>query len=72
MSAKSHPEELLTLNSLSRKLDITYTRALMLMHRGLLKSDFTASGLHLFRKSRLPEVQALLDQKNGPLTGSSL
>ncbi len=64
------PPELLTLNSLSRKLDITYARALNLTHRGELIADFTASGLHLFRKERLPEIKALVDQDMNPLANS--
>ena len=72
MSAKSHPEDLFTLNSLSRRLDITYARALNLLHRGTLESDFTASGLHLFRKDRLPEIKSMVDRDLNPLANAHL
>lgn len=56
--ATSPPEELLSLNRLSRKLDISYPKALQLLNEGELKPDFTSDHSYLYRASRLPEIEA--------------
>jgi len=63
MRTTSQPEELLSLNRLSRKLDITYAKAVELQFRGILIPDFTADHIYLFRKSRVPEIQIHLQEK---------
>ena len=63
MPATSEPERLLSLNRLSRKLDITYARAVELHFRGILNPDFTAEHIYLFRQARLPEIEAAVRQE---------
>ena len=63
MGATSKPEQLLSLNRLSRKLDISYARAVELHFRGILNPDFTAEHIYLFRKTRLPEIEATVREE---------
>lgn len=55
------PEELFSLSSLSRKLDIPYSRALQLMEGKTLAPDFTDNRNFFFRPSRLPEIKAAVE-----------
>ena len=63
MPATPEPEQLLSLNRLSRKLDISYARAVELHFRGILTPDFTADHIYLFRQARLPEIQAAVREE---------
>lgn len=63
MPASSEPEHLLSLNRLSRKLDISYARAVELHFRGVLSPDFTADRIYLFRETRLAEIEAAVRQE---------
>jgi hypothetical protein len=54
------PEELLSLSTLSRRLDIPYVRAVELRANGVLIPDFVAKQQFLFRPSRLPELHELI------------
>jgi hypothetical protein len=60
MNATPKPTELLSLNELSRKLDMSYPHALNLHERGLLPPDFVAKKIFLYRPSRLPELHELI------------
>ena len=51
MNATPKPKELLSLNALSRKLDISYPHALNLFERGILPPDFVAKKIFLYRPS---------------------
>lgn len=62
MGTTSKPEELFSLNRLSRKLDITYAKAVELHYRGVLNPDFTADHIYLFRPSRLLEFQTAVQK----------
>ena len=55
------PEELLTLNQLHRKLDISYPKVLQLVKEKVLPPDFTNQASYLFRASRLPEIKATVE-----------
>lgn len=55
------PEELFSLNKLSRKLDISYPRALQLVAENKLTPDFMADRNYLFRPARLPEFRSLVE-----------
>ena len=63
-SAKE-PERLLSLNELSRELNITWPRALELARVGVLSPDFVASQSHLFRLSRIPELRRAVGDGTG-------
>ena len=58
--ASKAPEELLSSQAVSRKLDVNYARLFNLLHDGTIKPDFAAHGGSLFRKSRLRELRNLL------------
>lgn len=60
MSAPQKPKELLSLSTLSRKLDISYPHALDLLERGVLPPDFVAKKIFLYRPERLPELHELI------------
>ena len=60
MNATPKPEELLSLSTLSRKLDISYPYALNLFERGLLPPDFVAKKIFLYRPQRLPQLAELI------------
>ncbi|MGC3992060.1 MAG: hypothetical protein QM796_20680 [Chthoniobacteraceae bacterium] len=66
MSATLQTEGLLSLNHLSRRLNITYSKALELQMRGVLVPDFTANHIHLFRPARLPEIMASVKEALKP------
>ena len=57
MEANPRSERLLSLNTLARKLDVSYPRALDLFKRGVLKPDFTADRISLFRPERIPTLR---------------
>jgi hypothetical protein len=59
-NAHSQPEELLSLQSLARHLDIPYVRAIEFRAKGHLTHDFFTKHFLLFRKSRLPELAKAL------------
>ena len=49
------PEEIISLNGLSRRLDINYVRA------GKLKPDFESGGAMYFRRNRIPAIRELVE-----------
>lgn len=57
---QAEPEELFSLNKLSRKLDIPYSRAFQLLGNGMLKPDFIMDRNHLFRASRLADLKEVV------------
>jgi hypothetical protein len=60
MSTPSKPEELMSLQTLSRKLDLPYPTAIDLRAKGVLNPDFIARQQFLFRKSRVPELRKIV------------
>ena len=54
------PEELISLQTLSRRLDIPYLRALELRTKGIFNPDFVAKQQFLFRPSRIGELKRLI------------
>jgi hypothetical protein len=56
--SQTPPEELFSLNRLSRKLDISYPRALQLVGDKTLQPDFLMDRNYLFRADRLDEIKA--------------
>jgi len=60
MNATPKPKELLSLNELSRKLDISYPHALDLFERGVLSPDFVARKIFLYRPERVPQLAELI------------
>ena len=59
-ATETAPVELFSLNRLSRKLDIPYSRAFALMMDKTVSPDFIADRNYLFRASRLPEIKATI------------
>jgi hypothetical protein len=54
------PEELFSLNKLSRKLDISYPRALQLLADQTLRPDFIMDRNYLFRATRLDDLKEIV------------
>lgn len=54
------PEELFSLNKLSRKLDISYPRALQLLADQTLRPDFIMERNYLFRAARLDALKEIV------------
>ena len=54
------PGELISLQTLSRRLDIPYVRAVELRAKGIINPDFVAKQQFLFRPSRLGELKRLI------------
>jgi hypothetical protein len=57
---QTQPEELFSLNKLSRKLDIPYSRALVLLGNQTLLPDFIMDRNYLFRASRLADFKEIV------------
>ena len=57
---QSEPEELFSLNKLSRKLDIPYSRALQLLGNRTIQPDFVMDRNYLFRASRLTDLKEVV------------
>jgi hypothetical protein len=57
---QTQPEELFSLNKLSRKLDIPYSRALSLLGDHTLLPDFIMDRNYLFRASRLDDLKEVV------------
>lgn len=57
---KTQPEELFSLNKLSRKLDIPYSRALLLLENQTLQPDFIMDRNYLFRADRLADLKEVV------------
>lgn len=64
MNALPATEELLSLNTLARKLDISYPHALDLLSENVLTPDFTANRIFLFRPARVPELLKSIQRRN--------
>lgn len=65
MAKSEQPEELLSLNRLSRQLDIPYSRALQLYITGALRPDFIADRNFFFLPKRLPKLKVTVDDALG-------
>jgi hypothetical protein len=61
------PEELLSTNVLSRRLDINYARLKNLVHRGVIKPDFVSQETLPFRPSRVAQIQIAIKKHEDDL-----
>ncbi len=54
------PEEILSAQAVSRKLDVNYVKVSVLMQTGMIKPDFVSDGKRFFRLERLSELRRIV------------